>query len=176
MTSMQSRSRGEALAIVLAFSTMATLEVRSAMSTLQDTGITSSTKVTINAPVAKVWDALTRPELIKQWFFGTDTITDWRVGGPIVHKGEMNGKPYEDKGVILKYEPRHLFSHSHWSSMSGRPDKPENYERITYMLEESGTITELTISEENMPSEEAKAMSLKAWQGALAGLKKLVEK
>jgi uncharacterized protein YndB with AHSA1/START domain len=150
-------------------------EARSTMSSAGDTGITSSITVRIHAPIAKVWEALTTPDVIRQWFFGTDTITDWKPGSPIVHKGEFNGKAYEDKGVILKYEPPRLLSHTHWSSMSGRPDAPENYERITYTLHEDGEGTELTVSEENLPGEEAKSTSMKAWQGALAGLKKLLE-
>ena len=40
-------------------------------------------KVTINieAPIKNVWQALTSPELIKEYLFGTDVITDWKVGG-----------------------------------------------------------------------------------------------
>ena len=30
--------------------------------------------------LSKVWDALTKPEIIKQYFFGTDTITTWEKG------------------------------------------------------------------------------------------------
>ena len=29
---------------------------------------------TIDAPAPKVWDALTKPELIKQYMFGTDVV------------------------------------------------------------------------------------------------------
>ena len=58
--------------------------------------------VKINASPEKVWTALTTPKLIKQWFFGVNTVTDWKVGSPIVHTGEWQGKAYEDKGNILK--------------------------------------------------------------------------
>jgi hypothetical protein len=44
----------------------------------------------INAPVSKVWQALVNPKIIKQYLFGTDVITDWKVGSPITY-GE-NGK------------------------------------------------------------------------------------
>ncbi|MBC7885478.1 MAG: SRPBCC domain-containing protein [Saprospiraceae bacterium] len=42
----------------------------------------------IKASVAKVWDALTNPEVVKQYFFGTDLVTDWKVGSPIIFQGE----------------------------------------------------------------------------------------
>jgi uncharacterized protein YndB with AHSA1/START domain len=46
----------------------------------------------INAPTSKVWDALTKPDLIKQYLFGTKVTTDWHVGSPITYKGIWQGK------------------------------------------------------------------------------------
>jgi uncharacterized protein YndB with AHSA1/START domain len=132
--------------------------------------------ITINASAAKVWEALTTPHIIKQWFFGVDTETDWQVGRPIIHKGEFQGKPYEDKGKIVTFEPQKRLAHSHWSSMSGLPDRPENYQNVTYTLSEFGGQTELTITEVNLPSDEGKAMSEKSWKMVLESLKKLLEK
>jgi uncharacterized protein YndB with AHSA1/START domain len=129
--------------------------------------------ITIEAPIDKVWEALTSPELIKQWFFGVDTMTDWKAGSPIVHRGEYQGKPYEDKGNIL--QPPRLLVHSHWSPVSGLPDTPENYQRVSWELSERDGETELTIREVNLPSEEAKATSAKSWRIVLENLKKLLE-
>jgi uncharacterized protein YndB with AHSA1/START domain len=56
--------------------------------------ISTQASVTIEAPADEVWKALTTPALIKRWFFGVDTETDWKVGSPIVHRGEYQGKPY----------------------------------------------------------------------------------
>src|SRR5215210_6457204 len=96
-----------------------------------------TTSVTINAPSSKVWDALTQDEKRKQWFFGVDTETDWKEGSPLVHTGEYQGKPYRDKGEILEIEPGRLLVHTHWSDTSGVPDKPENYQTVTFMLTET---------------------------------------
>jgi uncharacterized protein YndB with AHSA1/START domain len=137
--------------------------------------ITTETSTTIAAPAARVWEALTTPELIKQWFFGTDTETDWTEGSPIVHRGEYQGMPYEDKGTILKFEPGRRLVHTHWSPVSGLPDAEENYEEITWTLDEQGDTTTLTISEVNLASEEAKATSEQGWSAALASLKQLLE-
>jgi uncharacterized protein YndB with AHSA1/START domain len=141
---------------------------------MSDLGATSS--VTINLAAEKVWEALTTPELIKQWFFGVDTETDWKVGSPLVHKGEWQGKPYEDKGEILGIEPPKLLVHSHWSGVSGLPDSPQNYQEVTWALSERDGVTELTITERNLPSEEAKAMSEQGWKTALNSLKEMLEK
>src|SRR5216684_1074674 len=90
--------------------------------------------ISINAPAAKIWEALTKPELIKQYLFGTQVTTDWKVGSPIIYKGEWQGKSYEDKGKILKIEPNKLIVSTYWSSMSGMPDAPENYKTVSYEL------------------------------------------
>ena len=50
--------------------------------------------VTINAPAARVWESLTDPDLIRQYLFGADVITDWKVGSPILYKGTYMG-PFE---------------------------------------------------------------------------------
>ena len=131
--------------------------------------------ITINAPAAKVWDAITKPALRKKWFFGVDTKTDWKVGSPIVHTGQWEGKPYTDKGVIKTFEPGKRLSHTHWSSMSGTPDKPENYETVTYTLRPKGSATEVVMVEENIATAEQKATSDKLWAGALKELKKVAE-
>ncbi len=138
-------------------------------------GITARTTVCIHAPAARVWEALTKPDTIKQWFFGVDTVTDWRVGSSLVHRGQWQGKTYEDKGTILAFEPPRLLVHTHWSPFSGRPDSPENYERVTFALAERNGTTDLTVSEVNLPSEEAKAISEKNWRTVLRDLKKLAE-
>ena len=98
---------------------------------------------TINAPAAKVWDALTRPELIKQYLFGTQVTTDWRVGSPITYEGVWEGKAYKDKGKILQVEPGKLLVSSYWSALSGLPDVPENYQTVRYELAAEGKRSDL---------------------------------
>lgn len=61
----------------------------------------AETQVTIHAPVDAVWRALTEPELVKQYLYGTQVETDWQVGSPITWRGEWKGQPYEDKGEVL---------------------------------------------------------------------------
>jgi len=138
--------------------------------------ITGHAKVTIHAPAKKVWDALTKPELIKKYFFGTDTHTNWKPGSPIRFTGEWQGKKYEDKGTVLDFEPEQVIRYTYWSSMSGIEDKPENYVTITYQLHEKNNNTEVEITQENIPDEKTKSHSEENWNKVLDGLKKMVEK
>ena len=131
---------------------------------------------TIDAPASKVWEALTKPKLIKQYLFGTDVISDWKVGSSITYKGEWQGKPFEDKGKILEMEREKSLVSTHWSPLSGVPDTPENYHTVAYQLSGRDGKTEVTITQDNNASEEEKAESEKIWRQMLEGLKKLLEK
>jgi Activator of Hsp90 ATPase homolog 1-like protein len=53
----------------------------------------------VNAKPDEVWSALTDPDAIEQYMFGSRVETDWKEGSPIVWKGEYEGESYEDRGV-----------------------------------------------------------------------------
>jgi len=137
--------------------------------------IIATATILINASSAQVWKALTTPELMKQYFFGADVITDWKVGNSIVYRGQWKGKPYEDKGKIVKFVPEKLLVTTHWSPLSGVPDSPENYHTVSYELfQEFGKIR-VTLIQDNNVSETEKDQSESMWNTVLEGLKKLVE-
>jgi uncharacterized protein YndB with AHSA1/START domain len=135
----------------------------------------ASASTTIDAPASRVWEAITNPEQIKKYLFDTDVISDWKVGSPIVYKGDWQGKPFEDKGQILEIEPGKRLVSTHWSPLSGVPDVPENYHKVTYQLMEKEGKTEVTILQDNNGSEEEKAHSEANWKVVLEGMKKLLE-
>lgn len=102
----------------------------------QDLSVSSS--IEINAGIEKVWKGLTDPAVIKEYLFGTETVTDWKPGSEIIFQGEYNGQTYRDKGVIKQNKPEELISYSYWSGFSGLEDNPENYSTVTYQLREAG--------------------------------------
>jgi uncharacterized protein YndB with AHSA1/START domain len=129
----------------------------------------------IQSPRNKVWEALTNPELIKKYFFGTNTITTWEVGSPIVYRGVWEGKEYEDKGTILAFDFLSRIQYNYWSSFSGKPDVPENYALITYVLEEKNGATSLTVIQDGIETEESLKQSEGNWTMVMNGLKHLAE-
>jgi uncharacterized protein YndB with AHSA1/START domain len=130
---------------------------------------------TIHAPVSKVWQALVNPEIIKQYLFNTEVVSDWKEGSPILYRGEWQGKPFEDKGRILKIEPEKVLMSTHWSPLAGVPDNPENYHTVAYTLLDKGDSTEVTITQDNNASEEEKEHSEQNWRTVLTGMKNLLE-
>lgn len=129
----------------------------------------------VNAPSAKVWDALVNPAAVKQYMFGTTVVSDWREGSPIVWKGEWQGKLYEDKGVILQFKPGQTFQYSHFSPLSGLPDNPENYHIVTIELSIEGEQTRVSLAQDNNPTEQARDHSERNWEMMLTALKKFLE-
>ena len=134
------------------------------------------TSTVINAPVSKVWNSLTNPEVVKEYFFGTNLITDWKEGGPIRFTGVWDGVAYEDKGTVLKFEPEHYLSYNYWSSFSGTEDIPENYANIEYFVASVDGGTQVTVTQDNLKDETALAHSENNWQMLLKEMRKLVEK
>jgi uncharacterized protein YndB with AHSA1/START domain len=133
-------------------------------------------KVTIHAPVVTVWQALTDPVMIRQYFFGVEMSTDWKEGSNIIARGEWEGKKIEGNGKVLQVETQKLLRHSYWSNMSGLPDVPENYHIISYELKAKNSNTELTLTEENLATQEMKDRSAKLWDMVFDNMKKLLEK
>jgi len=129
----------------------------------------------INSTIDKVWDALVNPQKIKQYMFGTNAVSSWQEGAGIVWQGEWQGKPYEDKGVILKMQPERVLQYSHFSPLSGQPDVPENYHTVTIELFKKGEGTLITLSQDNNETEEDRIHSEQNWAMMLAGLKKYLE-
>ena len=135
----------------------------------------AETSISIDASPDQVWKALTTPKLIKKYLMGTNVSTDWKEGSAIIYDGEYNGKKYHDKGVIKKVESEKLLRSTYLSSMSGKEDKPENYNLVTYKLTPSNGKTVVTISQDNIFSEKEKEHSRENWKLVLKKLKEVVE-
>jgi uncharacterized protein YndB with AHSA1/START domain len=135
----------------------------------------SKASTTINASPEKLWDALTNPEIVKQYFFGTNQQSDWKVGSDIIWTGEWEGKQYKDKGKILDVVPGKRLQYTYFSSMMGEEDKPENYRTVSFELAGNCNTTEVTITQDNNKSEESRAHSEQNWKMILDSMKKLLE-
>lgn len=138
--------------------------------------MTVKRSVIISAHASDVWKAITDPAMIKQYFFGTDIKTDWKAGSPITYSGIWKGKEYSDKGKILEIEKNKKIVHTHWSSLSGTEDIPENYFTITYELEERENDTVLCITQTGLMTSDTHEHSAQNWELVLNNLKELVEK
>ena len=138
--------------------------------------LTAKTQMTIHASPSAVWHALTTPALVKKYLMGANVKSDWKVGSPLIYTGEYRGKPFEEKGVIKKIQPERVLQATHFSSMSGKEDKPENYALVTWELEEKpGGATVISVSQEGIETPKGVEQSRANWTTVLRGLKETVE-
>ena len=141
-----------------------------------DISLKVSESVEINATKESVWNALINPEKIKVYLFGTETITDWKVGSPIVFQGDYQGHTYKDKGNVLEVAENKLLKYNYWSSMSGTEDKIENYFIVTYLIEQlSEKSVKFTWLQEGFPNEEKRLHTASGLPSMLDQIKKVAE-
>ena len=105
--------------------------------------------ITIQASADKVWDALTNPAQTKKYMFGCEALSDWKVGSPLLWKGNFNGvELVAVKGSILKIQPGKYLAYTTIDPNNpSMPDLPENYLTVTYDLSEEGGQTLLTATQ-----------------------------
>ena len=140
------------------------------------TGRVATAETEIHAPRSKVWKALTDPDQIQKYMFGSRVDTDWKPGSRITWKGEYEGKEYEDKGEILEVVEERRLKITHFSPLSGDEDARENYHTLTYTLDGNGTSTHLKLTQDNNSSEEEAEHSKGMWEMLVTKVKEAAEK
>ncbi len=138
-------------------------------------GFVVDVKVRVEAPAARVWRALTEPDLIRRYLFGTEVTCDWRPGSPVTYRGVWKGKAYEDKGRILQAEEGRRLVSTFWSSLEGRPDLPENYKTVSWELTPEGAGTLLHLTQDNAATPQEAEHSRGNWEMVMGKMKEIVE-
>lgn len=137
---------------------------------------TTDSVVTISAPARKVWLALTVPDLVKQWQYGSDLLTTWEVGTPIIFRNEWNGHVFEQKGSVLEFVPESRLKYSLFFPHPDLQDLPEHCFFMTYELTAREDATFLLVRQEDpRPSQPNESAGEDAGPDVLSVLKELVE-
>ena len=139
--------------------------------------------ITINAPAKKVWDALTNPGQTKEYMFGCETVSDWKVGDSLLWVANYEGKEMVFvKGFIVAIQPNELLIYTVIDPYSDMPDIPQNYLNVTYQLSELGEQTTLNVLQdgfENAADGEKRYNDCynngEGWNPILVQIKELVE-
>jgi uncharacterized protein YndB with AHSA1/START domain len=101
--------------------------------------------IAITAPAERVWEVLTRPEEVKKYMFGCETVSDWQPGS----KGVFGGvEMVAVKGHVVTIEPPHTLVYTVIDPNNPNiPDVPENYLTVTYSIAEQDGQTILTVTQ-----------------------------
>ena len=140
--------------------------------------------IVINAPASVVWNALVNPHQTRKYMFGCEALSDWKVGSPLLWKGEYEGKEMIFvKGHIVDIQPEKFLAYTAIDPNSTIVDTPENYLTVTYTLSSVKGQTTLTVTQgdystvaEGERRYQETYNNGEGWNPILREIKKLVEK
>jgi uncharacterized protein YndB with AHSA1/START domain/DNA-binding transcriptional ArsR family regulator len=131
-------------------------------------------RVFIRAPREKVWDAITKPEFTRRYFYGSEATRPWKVGEMQLFLEQGTGRKLVESEVIEYDRPRRLVLS--WLVHYDAELTEEGPSRVTYELEDDGGITRLTTIHDDFPSGSKVYDNVAGgWPFVLSGLKTLLE-
>ncbi len=136
-------------------------------------------RIHLDAPIDRVWAVLTDPAHMPLWMGEPElriaVETDWRAGGPITIRG-FHHLPFENRGVVLAFDPPHALAYRYLSSLSRLPDEPGNYTRLRFELAREGDGTVLALTADGFPTAAIHHHTAFYWAGTLHVLKAYAER
>jgi uncharacterized protein YndB with AHSA1/START domain len=126
----------------------------------------------VETTAEKLWDALTKSEFTRQYWFDTEVRSDWKVGSPFALV--MSGK-VTDSGEILEADrPRRLsYTFRHELDEAMRKDPAT---KVVFTIEPYGDLVKLFVTHEGfVPGSKLLDGISKGWPAILSGLKSLLE-
>ena len=141
-----------------------------------DKNLIATRSIELNTNAEKVWEILTNPEKIKIYLFGTEAITDWKIGSSIIFQGEYDGHQYKDKGNVLESVENKVLTYNYWSGFSGLEDKTENYSLVTYEINDiAENKVKFTWTQKGFANKEGQCHTEQGLKLMLEQIKKLAE-
>lgn len=121
----------------------------------------------------KLWDALTKPEFTKLYWFGTSQVSEWKKGAPwqlVFADGRTS-----DTGEILEIEkPKRLVIK--WRNELQPEMKAEGYSVCSFDLDATDDIVRLTVTHQIGVSDSKFIKGVSGgWPAVLSNLKSLLE-
>ena len=127
----------------------------------------------IRTTPAKLWEALTEPQLIRQYWFNTTTECGWKKGSP--WKMVRPDGSLTDTGEILEIDPPRRMV-LRWQNEWNPELKAEGPSHCTYELDPVDSAVRLTITHEiDRPESKLITAVSGAWPSCLSNLKSLLE-
>lgn len=121
----------------------------------------------------KLWQALTGPEFIRRYFYGTTHESDWKPGSSWKMKSP-DGRVC-DAGEVLESEPRRKLALK-WRHELDPKLRAEGFSRMTYEIEKQDGMVKLTVTHEMDRANSGLIDAVSGgWPPILSSLKSLLE-
>ncbi len=122
----------------------------------------------IRTTPAKLWEALTNPDFIQQYWFGCRNTSTWQVGD-VVESHDPDGT-LAWHGKILRSVPNDELAYT-FDHISDEPAST-----VIFKIEPQGEMVQLTITHEDFPEVSAIRDRVKnGWPSIIEGIKTLLE-
>jgi uncharacterized protein YndB with AHSA1/START domain/DNA-binding transcriptional ArsR family regulator len=130
--------------------------------------------VYIRAPRQRVWDAITKPEFTREYFFGSEPASGWHAGDRLLWTEHGTARELVD-GEVIECDPPRRLVHT-WIVKYDESLTAEGPSRVTWELEENDGVTKLTAIHDRFPAGSRVYDNVAGgWMYVLSGLKTLVE-
>jgi uncharacterized protein YndB with AHSA1/START domain len=121
----------------------------------------------IRTTPAKLWEALTDPEMTRQYYYKTGVVTDLKPGGKFAYAGDDGAIVLDGEIVEIVPERKLVTTFKATWAPEGEPT------RVMFEIEPVGDTCKLTMT--HFDYEKSKAGVEMGWPMILAGLKTLLE-
>jgi uncharacterized protein YndB with AHSA1/START domain len=113
---------------------------------------TYTSAITTHATAQQLFDALTKPELVRLWQFGRELTTDWKTGGRISFRTGTGEDVLEQWGTVLEVRDKELIKYNLFTPRPDLEDRIENYCVTCYVISDDNGETRIQlIQEDNRP-------------------------
>lgn len=121
----------------------------------------------------KVFEAITKPDITRQ-FWGHENVSDWKPGSKWQHIRANKDRPVEIVGKVVEISPPGRLVTT-WAAES-QADDPDSYSRVTYEIEDYGSMVRLTVIHDELEAGSGMAAGIsKGWPLVLSSMKSFLE-
>lgn len=96
-----------------------------------------------------MWAAVTLPEHVRQWQYGSELSTDWIVGHSIRFSALWQGETFEQWGTVEEFSTPRRLRYSLFAPRPGLEERPENYFSMIYELTDVDGATKVSFTHED---------------------------
>jgi uncharacterized protein YndB with AHSA1/START domain len=132
--------------------------------------------ILIKAPPERIWEAITQPAFVAQYFHDCRLDVELRPGGSYRSFSPDRSEKWVEAEVI-EVDPPRRFVHG-WRSLYNPDTAKEEPSRVTWEIEDVGNdVSKLTVTHDQLERSPLTAVSVSGigWMTVLSGLKTLLE-
>jgi uncharacterized protein YndB with AHSA1/START domain len=130
-------------------------------------------EVYIRTTPEKLWQAITDPEITKEYFYDSAIDSTFQPGTPL-NRLHPDGSPMLE-GQVVEVEPMRRLVHT-FIHREPNPEDQDPPSRVTWEIEPMGDVCKLTLTHEHYRGESVTYKgTLTGWNPVLSGLKTLLE-